>query len=133
MARHQRVIFALTASQRVLGRPHFHPYQRVSLVNDVCPDVDTVDLFDLQQACITGVIGALEANRVLSESPGRCDFVSAVEYLTCGIMRGRLPVCESLLRARHLVVIVVDFPEDDLPVSFLISAQAGLCMQPKLS
>lgn len=49
MARHQCVIFALAAAKSVLCRADFYSHKRVGRMNDVCPDVDAVDLFDLEQ------------------------------------------------------------------------------------
>ncbi|CZW14314.1 Uncharacterised protein [Enterobacter hormaechei] len=133
MTRHQGVIFALTAAQGILSRPNFYAHQRVGRVNDVCPDVDAVDLFDLQQGSVAGVIRALEADRVFPEAAGRSDLVSAIKHLTRRLVWRCLPVCEGLLCARNLIVVIVNFPDDNLPVRFFLPAQAGLRVQPQLS
>lgn len=102
-------------------------------MNDIRTDVDAVDLFDLQQGSITRVIRSLKTDRILPEATGRRDFVGAVEDFTRRLVRRRLSVRKRLLSSRDLVVVVVDFPDDNLPVGLFLPAEAGLGMQPQLS
>ncbi len=46
MARYESVIFAFATSQRVLCRPNFDTYQRISRMNNVRSDINGVDFFN---------------------------------------------------------------------------------------
>ena len=61
-------------------------------------------------------------NPDLRKSAGRSDLVGSVKHFAGRLVRRRLPIREGLLRARHLVVVVVDFPDDNLPVGLFLPA-----------